>query len=344
MADNEWLDFPGFDVARWEAEASNIQSADNGVWHKPRWTRSANSIELPAKAVAAKEEGNAWSLTQSIARAEDVMPALLGGAEGIRFQYELCTWQWMSGVHLEMIHLHLDADWVRLAHFPIDLMLDNGWKGSCTLSVRNVTTEEVRIHANDLSAAPDIRKWAINTCDMAEPVEALCSGLAQAQHALETFKAAGLDPADEFQAFTWLHEIGPHVLEGIAMTRAMRILWQRWLTSSGLERGSIWLDARTYLPKADEGIPTDRLIGMTSAAYASAIGGTDSLEIVPHDAKDKQASADGKRWARNIQHLMREEAGLNRVFDPMGGSHVVEFWTSSLIESVWDTFKNQAQR
>ena len=83
---------------------------------------------------------------------------------------------------------------------------------------------------------------------------------------------------------------------------------------------------------------------MTSAAYASAIGGTDSLEIVPHDAKDKQASADGKRWARNIQHLMREEAGLNRVFDPMGGSHVVEFWTSSLIESVWDTFKNQAQR
>ena len=46
------------------------------------------------------------------------------------------------------------------------------------------------------------------------------------------------------------------------------------------------------------------------------------------------ASSEGKRWARNIQHLMREEAGLHRVFDPMGGSRVVEAWTVSLVDGL----------
>ena len=128
------------------------------------------------------------------------------------------------------------------------------------------------------------------------------------------------------------------------MTRAMRILWQRWLKSRGQAPASIWLDALTYRPEVGEGLSTDRLIGMTSAAYASALGGPDSLEVLPHDSGDGMASSEGKRWARNIQHLMREEAGLHRVFDPMGGSRVVEAWTASLVEGAWDAFEKQVQR
>ena len=49
---------------------------------------------------------------------------------------------------------------------------------------------------------------------------------------------------------------------------------------------------------------------------------------------------DGQRWARNIQHLMREESGLHRVFDPMGGSRVVEAWTGSLVEAAWAQYEH----
>jgi methylmalonyl-CoA mutase len=303
----------------------------------------ADAVELPAKALATKAEGNRWSLTESIQQTSDVMPALMGGAEGIRFRDERCTWEWLNGVHLEMIYLHLDADCIELAGFPFKQMREAGWKGSCTRNLSTVTAEVVRHHADAFVALPSVRKWAIDTCDAADPVAALCSGLVQAHGAWNAFEAVGLEKAAERESFVWRHQMHPHVLEGVAMTRAMRILWQRWLKSRGQAPASIWLDARTYRPDVGEGLSTDRLIGMTSAAYASALGGPDSLEVLPHDSGDGMASSEGKRWARNIQHLMREEAGLHRVFDPMGGSRVVEAWTASMVEAAWDAFEKRVQ-
>ena len=58
---------------------------------------------------------------------------------------------------------------------------------------------------------------------------------------------------------------------------------------------------------------------MTSAAYASALGEPDSLEVLPHDSGEDLASSEGKTVGADIQHLMRE-SGLHRVFDPMGGA------------------------
>ena len=341
MAHNDWLDFPEFDVARWEAEASTmtLQSAAPGTNHLVSFVASRRTASKSHRSKSTA--GNVWSLTETIHDAADVLPALMGGAEGIRLQHESASDEWLNEVHLNMIHLHLDADRIDLTRFPVNRMLSDGWKGSCTRSVKGLTAEAANLHADALKAAPSIRKWAIDTCGEMDPVKALTSGLIQAQNALKVFEAAGVDAAEAVQAFSWAHTVGPHVLEGVAMTRAMRILWQRWLNRQGFGQASIWLDARTYIPPVGDGLPTDRLIGMTSAAYASAIGGSDALEVVQHDADDQRGSADGKRWARNVQHLMREEAGLHRVFDPMGGSRVVESWTASLVATVWDAFENR---
>jgi len=341
MAHNDWLDFPEFDVARWDAEAANVDASARGVWKKPPWSPSVQAAELPAKAIVPKAEGNAWSLTETIDHAGDVLPALMGGAEGIRLQHEMASEEWLNEVHLNMIHLHLDADRIDLTRFSVNHMVAAGWRGSCARSARGLTAEDAHLHAAALKAAPSICKWAIDTCGETDPVTALTSGLVQAQNMLKVFEQSGLDPSEAVQAFAWAHTVGPHVLEGVAMTRAMRILWQRWLSRQGFGQASIWLDARTYMPPVGDGLQTDRLIGMTSAAYASAIGGSDALEVVPHDADAQLGSADGKRWARNVQHLMREEAGLHRVFDPMGGSRVVESWTASLVETVWEAFDHR---
>ena len=151
----------------------------------------------------------------------------------------------------------------------------DGWQGSCTRRV-SLTVETANFHADALKTAPTLRKWTIDTCGEMDPVEALTSGLMQGQNALEVFKAAGVDAASRSRLFLG-RTVSPHVLEGVAMTRAMRLLWQRWLDWQGFGQTSIWLDARTYIPSVGDGLPTDRLIGMTSAAYASAIGGSDAL-------------------------------------------------------------------
>lgn len=343
MAPNDWLDFPEFDVARWEAEASYVSASERGVWDKASWSPLVQAAELPAKAIAPKTEGNAWSLTETIEHAADALPALMGGTEGIRLQHQAASEDWLNEVHLNMIYLHLDADRIDLTRFSVNRMLAEGWRGSCSRSMKGLTAEDARFHADALKAAPFIRKWAIDTCGELDPVKALTSGMLQAQNGLKVIEEAGLNAAEAVQAFSWAHTVGPHVLEGVAITRAMRILWQRWLSRQGFGQASIWLDARTYIPPIGDGLPTDRLIGMTSAAYASTIGGCDALEVVPHDADAQRGSADGKRWARNVQHLMREEAGLQRVFDPMGGSRVVETWTASLVAAVWDAFEKRTQ-
>ena len=85
------VDFPAFDVARWEAEAARTPQRPQRRWYKPHWVPSARAVELPAKALATKAEGNRWSLTESIQQASEVMPALMGGADGIRFQDERCV-------------------------------------------------------------------------------------------------------------------------------------------------------------------------------------------------------------------------------------------------------------
>ena len=73
---------------------------------------------------------------ETIQRAADVLPALMGGAEGIRLQHEAVSDEWLNEVHLNMIQLHLDADRIDLTRFSVDRLLTDGWQGSCTRSVQ----------------------------------------------------------------------------------------------------------------------------------------------------------------------------------------------------------------
>ena len=119
MAHNDWLDFPEFDVARWEADTSTIDASERGTWDKTTLVPFGSGRGIARKSHRPKTAGNAWSLTETIHRAADVLPALMGGAEGIRLQHEAVSDEWLNEVHLNMIHLHLDADRIDLTRFSV---------------------------------------------------------------------------------------------------------------------------------------------------------------------------------------------------------------------------------
>lgn len=73
------------------------------------------------------------------------------------------------------------------------------------------------------------------------------------------------------------------------------------------------------------------LVRSTIEAFAAAIGGADAIAIAPHDG-DLGASA---RWARNVSHLLRDEAHLAKVADPTAGSGAIEALTESLAQAAW---------
>ena len=93
---------------------------------------------------------------------------------------------------------------------------------------------------------------------------------------------------------------------------------------------------------ADAAHSRDALLSHTIAAYAAVLGGVDGLEVRRHDFRevsegreDRDEAARAERWARNIQHILREEAGLGEHVDVMKGSRAIEALTRQMAEQAW---------
>ena len=81
------------------------------------------------------------------------------------------------------------------------------------------------------------------------------------------------------------------------------------------------------------------MLRTTIAAFAAAVGGADSLLVVPHTAALQLPDGDARALARNLQHLLMEEAHLHRVMDPSAGSGAIEALTEALAEKAWTEFQ-----
>ena len=83
----------------------------------------------------------------------------------------------------------------------------------------------------------------------------------------------------------------------------------------------------------------NNLLRGATEAMAAAIGGCDSIEVTPFDAAFKPSGDFSRRLARNTQVILKQEAYLDRVADPGGGSYYVEALTASLAREAWKLFQ-----
>ena len=145
--------------------------------------------------------------------------------------------------------------------------------------------------------------------------------LAQASAALE-FRFAATD--DQFLT--------------IAKLRAARRLWARVAELSGLDEPDRAMTmhaevSRVMLTRYDTWVNTLR---STVACFAAAVGGADSITVLPHDALISEGGTSlGRRVARNTQSILQLESHLARVIDPAGGSWFVESLTTDLADAAW---------
>jgi methylmalonyl-CoA mutase len=83
------------------------------------------------------------------------------------------------------------------------------------------------------------------------------------------------------------------------------------------------------------------LLRENAQAMSAVFGGVDSLTINPF-RQDEPELAD--RMAINTQHLMKEEARLDRVIDPAAGSYYIEHLTDILGKKAWNFFLEIEER
>lgn len=127
----------------------------------------------------------------------------------------------------------------------------------------------------------------------------------------------------------------------IAKFRAARMLWANIVASYNPEcrcaaKMKIHAETSTFnLTLFDAHV---NLLRTQTEAMSAALGGVDSMTVVPFDMTYETPDEFSERLARNQQLLLKEESHFDKVIDPAAGSYYIENLTVSIAKQAWDTF------
>lgn len=168
----------------------------------------------------------------------------------------------------------------------------------------------------------------------ATPAEAMAFTLCSAIQMAEDAMAAGLDPDRFLPRFTFFFDISISLFEEIAKFRAGRRIWARLTRERlGARNPKSW---RFKFHGQTSGVdltmqqPLNNIARVTVQAMAGIFGGLQSLHTDAYDEAVSSPCEEAARIAVATQNILREEAGLCDVTDPLGGSYYIESLTNEM--------------
>jgi len=126
----------------------------------------------------------------------------------------------------------------------------------------------------------------------------------------------------------------------LAKFRAMRLMWRRVLDVSGLPDAPLRLHAETSWRMMAVKDPHTNILRATAAVFGAALGGADSISVLPFPLAQGLPNAFARRVARNVQNVLSAESNLWRVADPASGAGYIETYTEALCEKAWKVFQD----
>lgn len=147
---------------------------------------------------------------------------------------------------------------------------------------------------------------------------------------------------DDFGAMArklfFVFNVDTHFFMEIAKLRAFRLLFKSFAAAYGVDEPvHVPVIARTSLRTYSLADPYVNLLRSGNEAFSAAIGGADAITVAPLDTLTGSTGF-SERVARNVQHILKEEAHADRVLDPSGGSYYIESLTESLYRKTWELF------
>jgi methylmalonyl-CoA mutase N-terminal domain/subunit len=168
----------------------------------------------------------------------------------------------------------------------------------------------------------------------ATPAEAMAFTLASAVQNAEDCIARGMDPDEFLPRFTFFFDISLSFFEEIAKFRAGRRIWARLARERlGARSEKAWrfkFHAQTSGVDLTRQQPLNNIARVTAQAMAGIFGGLQSLHTDSYDEVFQVPSEAAARVAVATQNILREEAHLTDVIDPLGGSFYVESLTDQM--------------
>ena len=168
----------------------------------------------------------------------------------------------------------------------------------------------------------------------ANPAEAMGLTLSSAIQYAEDCLARGWDPDQFLPRFTFFFDISISFFEEVAKFRAGRRIWAALTRERfGAKDARSWrfkFHGQTSGVDLTREQPLNNIARVTVQAMAGIFGGLQSLHT---DAYDEVLSVPTERAARiavSTQNILKEEAHLTDVIDPLGGSYYVEALTDEM--------------
>jgi methylmalonyl-CoA mutase len=186
--------------------------------------------------------------------------------------------------------------------------------------------------ADALAAKDAIRADLVHEAG-AHAVEELGIALAAGVERLAQ-SSVGRTVDDAAREINFVFAVGSGYFLEIAKLRAARLIWAQAVSAFGPadpDSGRMTLHVRTSRLNKSVCDPYTNLLRVTTEAMSSAIGGCETLSVEPFgfDA----------HLALSLQRILAEEAHLNAVADPAGGSYYIEALTASLAREAWKFFQ-----
>jgi methylmalonyl-CoA mutase len=169
----------------------------------------------------------------------------------------------------------------------------------------------------------------------ATAVQELAYTLADGVEYVRAALATGL-PVDRFAPrLSFFFGVGMNLFMEVAKLRAARRLWAELMREKFDPQDPRSLMLRTHCQTSGWSLtaldPYNNVVRTAVEALAAVLGGTQSLHTNSFDEALALPSESSARIARNTQLILREETGIPRVVDPLGGSYYVEALTDALV-------------
>ncbi len=168
----------------------------------------------------------------------------------------------------------------------------------------------------------------------ATPAQAMAFTLASGIQYAEDCLARGMDPDRFLPRFTFFFDISISLFEEVAKFRAGRRIWARLCRERfGAKDPRSWrfkFHGQTSGVDLTRQQPLNNIARVTVQAMAGILGGLQSLHTDSYDEVFSTPTAEAARIAVATQNILREEAQLTEVIDPLGGSWYVESLTDAM--------------
>jgi len=204
---------------------------------------------------------------------------------------------------------------------------------------------DLDISAGLCSKCPDSRLLSLSAEEFEESgvgaIEQIALLLSAGAEFLDRMLDRGVSIAESAGTLGFSFSIGSNFFIEVAKLRAFRLAWSRIVESFGgdSESARAVIYARTARWNETVYDPHVNILRATTEAMSAIVGGVDSITVAPFDECYRRADQASRRLARNLQLVLKHEAGLARVADPLGGAYMIEAVTSEIATSAWRSFQ-----